>query len=148
MSEGIRRETLFPLITFLLPRLVNTKNINRGRVPTSASLERSGTCALALGKSSDLRPCFRNVNFPYFWTMRDNNSRNSDMVLNEVYFWTSTIVNWKNLLKQNKYKEIILGSLKTLIERNCIAIYGYVHGPSYKLSFHCKSVDRFANYDG
>ena len=31
-------------------------------------------------------------------------NRNSRMSLGEVYFWTSTIKDWKHLLDQDKYK--------------------------------------------
>lgn len=57
--------------------------------------------------------------------------RKSDMNLNEVYFWTSTIVMWKHLLKQDKYKEVIMGSLKTLVERGLISVYGFVVMPNH-----------------
>ena len=63
--------------------------------------------------------------------MLEGRARNSDMELNEVYFWTSTIVDWKQLLKQDKYKEIIIGSLKTLVERECIRVYGFVLMPNH-----------------
>ena len=53
------------------------------------------------------------------------------MLLEEVYFWTSTIVTWKHLLKQDKYKEVIVGSLKTLVERKCIAVYVFVVMPNH-----------------
>ncbi|MBY0424974.1 MAG: transposase [Cytophagales bacterium] len=53
------------------------------------------------------------------------------MLLNEVYFWTSTIVAWKHLLKQDKYKEIILSSLKNLTARKLIAVYGFTIMPNH-----------------
>ncbi len=43
--------------------------------------------------------------------------RNSKMFLNEVYFWTATVVGWKRLLAQNKYKQVIIDSLKYLVEK-------------------------------
>lgn len=48
--------------------------------------------------------------------------RNSKMYLNEVYFWTSTIYQWKHLLKQDKYKEILIDSLANLTERKKIKV--------------------------
>ena len=63
--------------------------------------------------------------------MEEGRKRNSDMSLNEVYFWTSTIVEWKHLLKPDKYKEILTGSLRTLKERQCINIYGFVLMPNH-----------------
>lgn len=63
--------------------------------------------------------------------MKETIIRNSDMLINEVYFWTSTIISWKQLLKQDKYKEIILSSLKNLTERKLIAVYGFVIMPNH-----------------
>ncbi|TAF77112.1 MAG: transposase [Bacteroidetes bacterium] len=53
------------------------------------------------------------------------------MELGEVYFWTSTIVMWKHLLKQDKYKTIIIESLKELTNRKLIAVYGFVIMPNH-----------------
>jgi putative transposase len=53
------------------------------------------------------------------------------MVLNEVYFWTSTILSWTHLLKEDSYKLIIIGSLKTLAERGLIKVYGFVVMPNH-----------------
>ena len=39
-----------------------------------------------------------------------NGIRNSKMILNEVYFWTDTIKDWKLLLDQDKFKNIIVDS--------------------------------------
>ena len=53
------------------------------------------------------------------------------MLLNEVYFWTDTIKDWKHLLKQDKYKVEIINQLKWLVERNKIKVYGYVIMPNH-----------------
>jgi hypothetical protein len=50
------------------------------------------------------------------------------MELNEVYFWTSTIVIWKHLLKPDKYKEVILQSLKNLVQRKLVSGADTCHG--------------------
>lgn len=57
--------------------------------------------------------------------------RNSRMELNEVYFWTDTIKDWKKLLIQDKYKELIVNQLKWLKDRNKILIYGFVIIPNH-----------------
>ena len=57
--------------------------------------------------------------------------RNSRMTLNEVYFWTDTIKDWKKLLNPNKYKSIIIEELQWLKERNKISIYGFVIMPNH-----------------
>jgi putative transposase len=62
---------------------------------------------------------------------RPEQFRNSQMLLNEVYFWTDTIKDWKHLLKQDKYKLIIINSLKWLKENNLVNIYGFVIMPNH-----------------
>ena len=42
--------------------------------------------------------------------------RNSRMILNEVYFWTDTIKDWKLLLKEDKVKQLVVESWRTLVE--------------------------------
>lgn len=57
--------------------------------------------------------------------------RNSHMELNEVYFWTNTIKDWKYLLKKDKYKKVIIDQLRWLVERKKIAVYGFVIMPNH-----------------
>ena len=58
-------------------------------------------------------------------------TRKSRMKLNEVYFWTDTIKDWKKLLIQDNYKHLIMDQLKWLKEKNKIIIYGYVIMPNH-----------------
>lgn len=44
----------------------------------------------------------------------------------EVDFFTATILEWKHLLKQEKYKLIIIDSLRFLIQRKRIYLNGFV----------------------
>jgi REP element-mobilizing transposase RayT len=53
------------------------------------------------------------------------------MELGKMYFYTSTIVEWKLLLKPVKYKEIIINSLKHLVNQKKIAVYGFVIMPNH-----------------
>lgn len=46
-------------------------------------------------------------------------------------FVTATILKWKHLLKPNKYKQIILNSLRFLIENQRIKLYGFVIMPNH-----------------
>ena len=48
-----------------------------------------------------------------------------------VYFCTATILNWKHLLKPDKYKDIIISSLKYLVENDKIKVYGFVIMPNH-----------------
>lgn len=57
--------------------------------------------------------------------------RNSRMMLNEVYFWTDTIKDWRKLLVQDKYKQLIMDQLKWLKDKNKIIIYGFVIMPNH-----------------
>ena len=41
-------------------------------------------------------------------------------------FFTATILEWKPLLKQDKYKEIIVNSLAFLVKEKRIEVYGFV----------------------
>ena len=60
-----------------------------------------------------------------------NGIRNSKMFLNEVYFWTDTIKDWKTLLVHDKCKEIITDSWRTLTQRRKVAVYGFVIMPNH-----------------
>lgn len=63
--------------------------------------------------------------------MKTSIVRNSDMLLNEVYFWTITIVAWRHLLKQDKYKQVIIDSLQNLVSRKLVTVYGFVIMPNH-----------------
>lgn len=53
------------------------------------------------------------------------------MELNKLYFYTATILDWKELLIFNKYKDIIIASLKYLVDNKKIALYGFVIMPNH-----------------
>lgn len=53
------------------------------------------------------------------------------MALQEVYFWTDTIMGWKRLLKQDKYKEMIISSWRELVSRGKISVYAFVIMPNH-----------------
>jgi putative transposase len=57
--------------------------------------------------------------------------RNSKMFLGEVYFWTATVVSWKRLFAQDKYKQVIIDSLKYLVDKQKIVVYGFVIMPNH-----------------
>jgi len=60
-----------------------------------------------------------------------NGIRNSKMFLHEVYFWTDTIKDWKNLLIDDSYKNIIIDCWRELVKRNKIIVYGFVIMPNH-----------------
>lgn len=53
------------------------------------------------------------------------------MELNQLYFYTATIVVWKQLLSQNNYKEIVISSLQYLVNHKKIKVYGFVIMPNH-----------------
>jgi putative transposase len=57
--------------------------------------------------------------------------RNSKMEIGEVYYWTSTIYQWKHLLKRDKYKQVIVDSLLNLHQRKKVKVYGFVVMPNH-----------------
>jgi putative transposase len=44
----------------------------------------------------------------------------------EATFFTATILEWKQLLKQDKYKDIIVDSLAYLVNSKRVVVYGFV----------------------
>ena len=57
--------------------------------------------------------------------------RNSHTELNEVYFWTTTINKWQQLLKPTENKMIAINSLQWLVKKELIEIYRYVIMPNH-----------------
>lgn len=57
--------------------------------------------------------------------------RNSNMVLEEVYFWTDTIKDWNQLLDTDDYKQIIIKCWHELVLRKKVKIYGFVIMPNH-----------------
>lgn len=53
------------------------------------------------------------------------------MVLGEVYFWTNTIKDWKHLLRPDKYKQLIIKTLRELKQKELIVVYGLVIMPNH-----------------
>ncbi len=49
------------------------------------------------------------------------------MLFSEYYpdYFTATILEWKHLLKQDKYKDIIVSSLEFLVKENRIKVFGF-----------------------
>jgi REP element-mobilizing transposase RayT len=60
-----------------------------------------------------------------------NNKRKSEMEFGEPYFWTNTIYQWKHLLKDDSFKDIIISSLQFLSNKKLIEVYGFVIMPNH-----------------
>ncbi|GAL86101.1 hypothetical protein CHU_3203 [Sporocytophaga myxococcoides] len=63
---------------------------------------------------------------PYLQTIR-----NSRMDFNEVYYWINTIKDWRHLLKEDKFKLLILEELNWLVDKKKIIVYAYVIMPNH-----------------
>lgn len=63
--------------------------------------------------------------------LEDAKAGKSKMNLGEVYFWTTTILNWQPLLFEEKFNQIVVNSLKHLHAKGKIKIYGFVIMPNH-----------------
>ncbi len=57
--------------------------------------------------------------------------RQGQMDFNYPYFYTQTIVNFSHLLKDDNLKMVLIKSLKFLISKKLIEVYGYVIMPNH-----------------
>jgi putative transposase len=53
------------------------------------------------------------------------------MELNVIYFYTVAILNWQHLLESDKFKMIVIDSLKHLVKENKLIVYGFVIMPNH-----------------
>ena len=51
--------------------------------------------------------------------------------INPIAFYSATILEWKHLLKNDKYKQIIIDSLKFCVTENRVKIFGFVLMPNH-----------------
>jgi hypothetical protein len=56
-----------------------------------------------------------------------NYKRKSYIEEGEIFFRTATINKWKHLLKDDKYKEVIINSLRHLSEAGKIDVFAFGH---------------------
>jgi hypothetical protein len=52
--------------------------------------------------------------------------RKSHQSLNEVYFWTSVIKDWKHLLRGDEMKMIIIKSFQLLVQHKLVYLTHYM----------------------
>ncbi len=57
--------------------------------------------------------------------------RKSKTILNETYFWTNSIKDWNEILWDDKFKNIIIQSLKHLTKKGMIKVYAFVIMPNH-----------------
>lgn len=53
------------------------------------------------------------------------------MITEHPQFFTATILNWEKLLANDKYKDIVIESLKFLVTHNRIFVYAFVIMPNH-----------------
>ena len=65
--------------------------------------------------------------------MHTNNDykRKSYMAPGHIYFWTATINQWQYLLQHDRYKNVIIDSLKYLSEKGKIDVFAFVIMPNH-----------------
>src|ERR1700757_4063648 len=50
---------------------------------------------------------------------------------NHAQFFTATILEWKHLLRRDEFKDIVIQSLKFLVNEKSVVIYGFVIMPNH-----------------
>jgi REP element-mobilizing transposase RayT len=60
-----------------------------------------------------------------------NNEMQSNNSENHIQFFTATILYWQQLLKENRYKQIIIDSLRFLTDEKRITVYAFVIMPNH-----------------
>lgn len=58
-------------------------------------------------------------------------ARKSYMSIGEIFFWTATINSWQLLLWDDKYKDVIVNSLRYLSEKGKIDVFAFVIMPNH-----------------
>ena len=53
------------------------------------------------------------------------------LIDHHAHFFTATILNWKHLLKEDKYKDVIIESLRFLVKENRIKVYAFNIMPNH-----------------
>lgn len=53
------------------------------------------------------------------------------MEIGEIFFWTATIHQWHNLLEDDRYKQVIINSLKHLTDTGMIEVFAFVIMPTH-----------------
>ena len=57
--------------------------------------------------------------------------RNSYMEIGKTYFWTATIRNWIHLMKDDRFKQIVISSLEFLSDKGLVDIFCFVIMPNH-----------------
>ena len=57
--------------------------------------------------------------------------RKSSMQIGEIYFWTATINSWFTLLHDDRYKQIVVESLRYLSNTGTIDVFAFVIMPNH-----------------
>lgn len=60
-----------------------------------------------------------------------SSKRKNYIEIGELYFWTATINQWQRLLWKEEYKNVILSSLKYLIDSGKVEVFAFVIMPNH-----------------
>ena len=55
----------------------------------------------------------------------------SEIITEYPHFFTATNLEWKKLLQTDKYKDVIIDSMKFLVKDGRVIIYGFVIMPNH-----------------
>ena len=53
------------------------------------------------------------------------------MMIKNFYFFTATVLEWKHVLKFDKFKDVIIESFKFLLEKGRLRIFAFVIMPNH-----------------
>ena len=53
------------------------------------------------------------------------------MMIKNFYFFTATVLEWKHVLKFEKFKDVIIESFKFLVEKGKLRIFAFVIMPNH-----------------
>ena len=60
-----------------------------------------------------------------------SSKRKNYIEIGELYFWTATINQWQRLLWKEEYKNVVLSSLKYLVDSGKIEVFAFVIMPNH-----------------
>jgi REP element-mobilizing transposase RayT len=52
-------------------------------------------------------------------------------MIKNFFFFTATVLNWKHILKHDKYKDILIESFKFLVRKKRVRIFAFVIMPNH-----------------
>lgn len=57
--------------------------------------------------------------------------RKSYMEPGGIFFWTATINKWQHLMREDRYKDVVVSSLEYLVHNGCMSVFAFVIMPNH-----------------